>query len=68
LEIKVSGKRRHHGDFYKFILLALLKKGPLDLNELERMKSVLVSQFEMVSTEIGTRIVSSFFPSLDDQQ
>jgi cation diffusion facilitator family transporter len=57
----VSRKRRRHGDFYKFILLALLKKGPLDLNELESMKSVLVSQFEMVGTEFGTRIVSSFF-------
>jgi Co/Zn/Cd efflux system component/predicted transcriptional regulator len=61
LEIKVSRKRRRHGDFYKFILLALLKKGPLDINDLEKMKSILVSQFEMVGTEFGARIVSSLF-------
>jgi cation diffusion facilitator family transporter len=38
-----------------------MKEGSLDLDELEKMKSVLVSQFEMVGTEFGTRIVSSFF-------
>jgi cation diffusion facilitator family transporter len=57
----LSRKRRRHGDFSKFILLALMKEGSLDLDELEKMKSVLVSQFEMVGTEFGTRIVSSFF-------
>jgi Co/Zn/Cd efflux system component len=56
----LSRKRRRHGDFYKFILLALMKEGSLNLDELEKMKSVLISQFEMVGTEFGTRIVSSF--------
>lgn len=57
----MSRKRSRHGDFSKFILLALMKKGPLDLDELEKMKSVLVSQFEMVGTDFGTRIVSNLF-------
>jgi cation diffusion facilitator family transporter len=54
-------KRSRHGDFNKFILLALLKEGPLDLDELKKMASILVSQFEMVGMEFGTRIVSGFF-------
>ena len=57
----MSRKRRRHGDFSKFILLALIKEGPLDLDELEKMTSILVSQFELVGTEFGTRIVSSLF-------
>ncbi len=64
LEISLSRKRRRHGDFNKLILLALMKEGPLDLDELEKMKSVLISQFEMVGTEFGTRIVSSLFSKL----
>jgi cation diffusion facilitator family transporter len=55
----LSRKRRRHGDFSKFILLALIKEGPLDLNELEKMKSILISQFEMVGIGFRTRIVSS---------
>jgi len=55
----LSRKRRRHGDFNKFILLVLLKEGSLDLDELEKKKSILVSQFEMVGTEFSTRIVSS---------
>ena len=57
----MSRKRSRHGDFGKFILLALLKEGALDLDELKNMASILVSQFEMVGMEFGTRIVSSFF-------
>jgi cation diffusion facilitator family transporter len=57
----LSRKRRRHGDFYKFILLALMKEGSLDLDELEKMTSIFVSQFEMVGTEFGPRIVSSIF-------
>ena len=57
----MSRKRRRHGDFGKFVLLALLKEGPLDLDELEKMASILVSQFEIVGTEFGTRILSGFF-------
>ena len=57
----MSRIRRRHGDFSKFILLALMKEGPLDLHELEKMTSILVSQFEIVGTEFGTRIVSSLF-------
>jgi Co/Zn/Cd efflux system component/predicted transcriptional regulator len=60
-DISLSRKRRRHGDFYKFILLALMKKGPLNVDELENMKSVLISQFEMVGTQFGSRIVSSLF-------
>lgn len=54
----MSRKRRRHGDFSKFILLALMKEGSLDLDELKKMVSILISQFEMVGTEFGTRIVS----------
>jgi cation diffusion facilitator family transporter len=57
----LSRKRSRHGDFSKFILLALLKSGPLDLVELENMVSILVSQFELIGKEFGTRIVSGFF-------
>jgi Co/Zn/Cd efflux system component len=38
-----------------------MKEGPLDLNALEKMVSILVAQFEMVGTEFGTRFVSSLF-------
>jgi len=38
-----------------------MKEDPLDLNALEKMVSILVSQFEMVGTEFGTRIVSNLF-------
>jgi cation diffusion facilitator family transporter len=38
-----------------------MKEGPLDLNALEKMVSILISQFEMVGTEFGTRIISSLF-------
>jgi hypothetical protein len=55
----LSRKRRRHGDFSKFILLALMKEGPLDLDESEKMVSILISQFEMVGIGFGTRIVSS---------
>ena len=60
-EIGLSRKRSRHGDFNKFILLALLKEGPLALDELENLASILVSQFEMVGMDFGTRIVSSLF-------
>jgi cation diffusion facilitator family transporter len=60
-KIGLSRKRSRHGDFHKFILLALLKEGPLDLDELKKMASILVSQFEMVGMEFGTRIVSGLF-------
>ena len=60
----MSRKRRRHGDFDKFILLALMKEGPLGLHELEKMTSILVSQFEIVGTEFGTRIVSGLFSKL----
>ena len=38
-----------------------MKEGSLDLDELEKMTSIFVSQFEMVGTEFGPRIVSSIF-------
>jgi cation diffusion facilitator family transporter len=57
----LSRKRSRHGDFNKFILLALLKEGSLDLDELKKKTSLLVSQFEIVGIELGTRIVSSLF-------
>jgi cation diffusion facilitator family transporter len=57
----LSRKRSRHGDFNKFILLALMKEGPLDLDGLENMASILVSQFEMIGIEFGTRIVSGIF-------
>jgi hypothetical protein len=61
---RMSRKRRRNGDFNKFILLPLLKEGPLYLCKLEKMMSVLVSQFEIIGTESGTRIVSSLFSKL----
>lgn len=57
-------RRRRHGDFREFILLALLKKGPLSLADLERMTSTLIAQFEVVGVEFGTRIVSGLFSKL----
>jgi Co/Zn/Cd efflux system component/predicted transcriptional regulator len=57
-------ERRRHGDFWKFILLALLKKGPLSLEDLEKLTSILVAQFEIVGMEFGTRIVSGLFSKL----
>lgn len=41
-----------------------MKEGPLDLNELEKIVSILISQFEMIGKEFGTRIVSSLFSKL----
>ena len=41
-----------------------MKKGPLDLDELERIVSILISQFELIGKEFGTRIVSSLFSKL----
>jgi hypothetical protein len=63
---KHSGKkeRRRHGEFRGFILLALLKKGPLSLENLERLASILATRFEIVGVELGTRIVSGFFSKL----
>jgi hypothetical protein len=60
-KIGLSRKRSRHGDFNKFILLALMKEDPLDLDGLEKMASILVSQFEIVGIEFGTRIVSGLF-------
>jgi hypothetical protein len=54
---------RRHDDFSGFILLALLRKGPLGLEDLERLTSIMATQFELVG-EFGTRIVSGFFPKL----
>jgi cation diffusion facilitator family transporter len=39
----------------------LLKEGPLNIEGLEKMTSIMISQFEIVGVEFGTRIVSSFF-------
>jgi hypothetical protein len=58
-DIDLSRKRSHHGDFSKFILLALMKEELLDLDDLEKRVSLLVSQFEMAGIEFGPRIVSS---------
>ena len=63
-DFQLSRRRRRHGDFREFILLALMKEGPLNLEELERMTSIMISQFEIVGLEFGTRIVSSFFSKL----
>ncbi len=57
-------RQRRHGDFSKFILLALLRKGPLSLADLEHMTATLVAQFEVVGVEFGTRIVSGLFSRL----
>ena len=55
---------RRHGDFSGFILTALLKKGPLGLEELERLTAIMATQFEMVGREFGTRVVSGLFSKL----
>jgi len=52
--------RRRHGDFHKFILLALIKEGPLNLEELKRMTSIMISQFEIIGLQFRTRIISNF--------
>lgn len=57
----MSEKRSRHGDFRNFILLVLLKEGPLGLSEIDKKKSILTSQFEMIGTEFGARVVSGFF-------
>ncbi len=41
-----------------------MKKGPLDLHELEKMVTILISQFELIGKEFGTRIVLSLFSKL----
>jgi Co/Zn/Cd efflux system component len=41
-----------------------MKKGPLALNELEEVVSILISQFELIGKEFGTRIVLSVFSKL----
>jgi cation diffusion facilitator family transporter len=57
----LNGRRRRHGDFHKFILLALIKEGPLNLEDLERMTSIMISQFDIIGVQFGTKIISSFF-------
>ena len=52
--------RRRHGDFHKFIFLALIKEGPLNLEELKRMTSIMISQFEIIGLQFRTRIISNF--------
>jgi Co/Zn/Cd efflux system component/predicted transcriptional regulator len=42
----------------------LLKKGPLSLENLKRLASILATQFEMVGVEFTTRIFSGFFSKL----
>ncbi len=44
--------------------MALLRKGPLSLADLEHMTATLVAQFEVVGVEFGTRIVSGLFSRL----
>jgi divalent metal cation (Fe/Co/Zn/Cd) transporter/predicted transcriptional regulator len=41
-----------------------MKEGPLNFEGLKRMTSIMISQFEIVGVEFGTRIVSSFFSKL----
>jgi Co/Zn/Cd efflux system component len=41
-----------------------MKKEPLDLDELEKMVSILIAQFELIGKEFGTRIVLSLFSKL----
>ena len=48
-------KRRRHGDFQNFILLALLKRGPSDLESLQKLTSISSAQFEVVGEEYVTR-------------
>lgn len=52
-------KKRNHprGDTYKFILMALLKEGPLDFKELEERLTIFLSQFMI----LGYSIVPSKF-------
>ena len=41
-----------------------MKEGPLNLEGLERITSIIISQFEIIGIEFGTRIVSGFFSKL----
>jgi divalent metal cation (Fe/Co/Zn/Cd) transporter len=56
--------RRRHGDFRSFILLALLKKGPLSLESLKELTSIMATQFEIIGMEFSTRIFSRVFSRL----
>lgn len=56
-----KSRRRRHGDFHKFLLLALLNEGPLRSDQLEQLTAHLIAQFELVGIEFGTHIISSIF-------
>jgi Co/Zn/Cd efflux system component/predicted transcriptional regulator len=60
----MSRKRRRHGDFFKFILLALLKKGSLSLEDLKQLASILEAQFDIVGQQFGATIFSRFFSNI----
>lgn len=53
--------RRRHGDFHKFIMVALLKKGPLSLEELKRLTAIVATQFEVIGSDFSSRIASGLF-------
>jgi len=39
----MKNRKQLHGDYYKFILMALLKEGPLSLKELEERMNACLS-------------------------
>ena len=49
--------RKTHGDIDRFILMSLLKEGPLDLKTLEEKLNLLINQFMLM----GYSIVPSKF-------
>lgn len=54
-------KRRHeHGGFQEFILLAILKEGPLSYSELEEKVMTLISTFELSGIQFSQEITKSF--------
>jgi cation diffusion facilitator family transporter len=48
----------------KFILLALLKNGPLSLEDMKKLTLVFVAQFEIFGREFGSKVVSRLFSTL----
>ncbi len=48
----MRNRKKPHGDTYKFILMTLLREGPLDFSELEKRLTVLVNQFMLLGYAI----------------
>lgn len=59
---RMGNRKSPHGETYKFILMALLKEGPLDFKVLEEKLSIFVNQFMIMGYSI---IPSKFWQDED---